>query len=82
MVALNNGSPYVLGVVKHLLGSNRTYPWNALVAVYGVSGDDLGPEPIVGLLWGHVDLYVAIVKAAGNLFHVLVRTDQDKVRGV
>lgn len=82
MVALNNGSPYVLGVVKHLLGSYRTHPWNALVAVYRVSCDDLGPEPVVGLLGGHVDLYVAVVETAGNLLHVLVGTDQDKVRGV
>lgn len=82
MVALNDSSPDVLGIVKHLLGTHRTYPWDALVAVYGVSCDDLGPEPVVGLLRGHVDLHVAVVEAAGNLFHVLVGTDQDKVRGV
>jgi len=68
-----------LCLCKQLLSTLGTNPRHTLVAVHRVSGEALGPEPVVGLFLGGGDLFLAVEQPTGDLFHVLVRTDQNEV---
>jgi hypothetical protein len=71
-----------LGLVKDLLGPHGTNAWHSFVAIHWVSSQALGPEPVVSFLWGHIDLAVPIEEAAGDLLHVFIWADQNKVRRI
>ena len=67
---------------KQLLRTLGTNTRHTLVAVHRVSGEALGPEPVVCFFLGGGDLFLAIEQTTRDLLHVFVGTDQNKVRRI